>query len=100
MYIYVNESNEIIPRETMRRHFKEYLKKAGLSPDYRIHDLRGSFATRMIDETGNLELVRQLLGHSDIRTTMAYIIPSKKAKDRVRELNEIDGIEIKENTNK
>ena len=53
----------------------------------------------MIDETGNLELVRQLLGHSDIRTTMAYITPSKKAKDRVRELNEIDEIEIKEKTN-
>ena len=99
MYIYLNDKGNVIPKETMRRHYKIYLKKAKLSPNYRLHDLRGSFATRMIDETGNLELVRQLLGHADIRTTMAYITPSKKAKDKVRELNEIKGIEITESTN-
>lgn len=89
MHIFINDRGEVIPRETLRRHFKEYIKRSKVR-DIRMHDLRGSFATRMISETGNLELIRQLLGHADIRTTALYIKPTKKDKDKVRIANEFD----------
>ena len=89
VHVFLNEKGNVIPKETIRRHFKEYIRKAGV-PEIRIHDLRGSFATRMISETGNIELVRQLLGHSDVRTTIGYISPSRKDFDKIRELNKID----------
>lgn len=88
LHVFINAKGNVLPRETVRRHFKEYIQKAGIV-DIRLHDLRGSFATRMISETGNIELVRLLMGHSDARTTMAYITPNKRDYDKVRELNEI-----------
>lgn len=89
MYIFTNDKGDVIPRETLRRHFKEYIKLSKVR-DIRIHDLRGSFATRMIDEIGNMELVRQLLGHADIRTTAVYVRVTNKGLNKVRDANEID----------
>lgn len=41
-------------------------------PDFRFHDLRHTFATRMLRQTKNLKLVSRLLGHKDIATTSRY----------------------------
>ena len=38
----------------------------------RIHDLRHAAATAALMATGNLVLVRDLLGHSDFKTTERY----------------------------
>lgn len=40
--------------------------------DFRFHDLRHTFATRMLRQTGNIKLVSRLLGHSSIETTARY----------------------------
>ena len=41
-------------------------------PDFRFHDLRHTFATRLLRQTGNIKLVSRLLGHSTIETTTRY----------------------------
>jgi integrase len=41
-------------------------------PDFRFHDLRHTFATRLLRQTGNLKLVSRLLGHTTIDTTARY----------------------------
>lgn len=51
--------------------WREALDKAGIR-DFRFHDLRHTFATRLLRETGNIKLVSRLLGHSDITTTSRY----------------------------
>ncbi|MCJ2105535.1 site-specific integrase [Methylobacterium sp. E-041] len=40
--------------------------------DLHIHDLRRTAATRMLRATGNIAIVSDFLGHSDIRMTMRY----------------------------
>lgn len=40
--------------------------------DFRFHDFRHTFATRMLRHTGNLKLVQRLLGHRRIETTLKY----------------------------
>ncbi|MFN3314797.1 MAG: tyrosine-type recombinase/integrase [Hyphomonas sp.] len=40
--------------------------------DFRFHDLRHTFATRLLRQTGNLKLVSRLLGHADVTTTTRY----------------------------
>jgi integrase len=40
--------------------------------DFRFHDLRHTRATRILRETGNLKIVQQALGHTNIATTARY----------------------------
>jgi len=47
-------------------------RKAASIEDFRVHDLRHTFATRTLRRTGNLKLVSKLLGHKSIETTMKY----------------------------
>jgi integrase len=46
-------------------------QRAGL-PDLRIHDLRHSFASFLVNAGRSLYEVQELLGHADIRTTARY----------------------------
>ena len=46
-------------------------KEAGL-PDLRVHDLRHSFASFLVNAGRSLYEVQELLGHADIRTTSRY----------------------------
>lgn len=46
--------------------------KAAEIENFRFHDFRHTFATRMLRHTGNLQLVSKLLGHRDIQTTARY----------------------------
>ena len=56
-------------------------KQAGL-PDLRVHDLRHSFASFLVNAGRSLYEVQELLGHADIRTTSRY---AHLSRDRLRE---------------
>lgn len=58
----------IDPRNLLRQ-FKDLLVAAGL-PDMRFHDLRHSCATTLIAESVHPRVVQEILGHSQISTTM------------------------------
>lgn len=51
--------------------WRKALLDAGVD-NFRFHDLRHTFATRMLRNSQNLKLVSQLLGHKDIATTSRY----------------------------
>jgi integrase/recombinase XerD len=52
---------------------RENLKKTNISKDVSIHSLRHSYATHLLEEGVNIQKIQQLLGHSEIRTTMIYL---------------------------
>ena len=45
--------------------------RAGM-PEFRIHDLRHSFASYLVNAGRSLYEVQELLGHADIKTTSRY----------------------------
>ena len=69
--------------------FEKAVREAGIE-DFTFHDLRHSFASYMVMEGHGLPVVKEVLGHSDIRTTMRYTHVSKehirKAVDSMGEM--------------
>lgn len=60
-------------------------QEAGL-PELRIHDLRHSFASFLVNAGRSLYEVQELLGHADIRTTSRY---AHLSRERLREAVEV-----------
>lgn len=52
--------------------FKKYIRDAKLSDDIHFHTLRHSFASNLVQKGANLYVVKELLGHEDIKTTQVY----------------------------
>ena len=58
-------------KDGWRRVWMKALKDAGIE-DFRFHDLRHTYGTRLVRETGNLKLVQRGLGHTSINSTVRY----------------------------
>lgn len=65
----VNQNGQLLNGNLFTQRFKALLKKYSLR-DIRVHDLRHSFATEQLRSGANVENVRDLLGHSNIQTTL------------------------------
>ena len=52
---------------------RENLKKTTIAKDVNLHSLRHSYATHLLEEGLNIVTLKELLGHSEITTTMIYL---------------------------
>ena len=45
-------------------------RKPELLPHFSVHNLRHTFCTRFCENEGNIKVIQEIMGHSDIATTM------------------------------
>ena len=52
---------------------RESIKKTRIQKDVNLHSLRHAYATHLLEDGVNIVTLKELLGHSDISTTMVYL---------------------------
>ena len=52
---------------------REALKKTDIKKEVCLHTLRHSYATHLLEDGVNILLIKKLLGHAKIETTMIYL---------------------------
>lgn len=68
--VFVNARGNPISRKGVWKNFKAICARTGL--DVKVHTLRHSFATHLLQGGADLRSVQELLGHSDLSTTQIY----------------------------
>ena len=65
---------------TLQKHIKTAVQQLGLTKNATVHSLRHSFATHLIEAGYDIRTVQELLGHSNVNTTMIYTHVAVKNK--------------------
>lgn len=82
-FVFINPDTQK-PYTSIKTGFNKALYRAGIE-NFRFHDLRHTVGTRLVANGVDLQTVKEILAHSDIKTTQRYLHPVqeniKKAVD-------------------
>ncbi len=70
--LFLAKTGKRISARNVQKRFGEWGIKQGLSSHVHPHKLRHSFATHMLESSGDLRAVQELLGHANLSTTQIY----------------------------
>jgi hypothetical protein len=82
------DANGVLNEKSLRQHFQNLRRRAGINPAVTVHDLRRTALVKAYDRTHDLRIVSQLAGHARLSTTAWYLEhrDAAKLRDLVHEL--------------
>ena len=70
--VFVSRGGKPLSPRSIQSRIRYWAKTQGLAQNVYPHLLRHSFASHLLESSGDLRAVQELLGHSDIATTQVY----------------------------
>ncbi len=70
--IFISSRGKRISPRSVQQRLKQWAVRQGLAGHVYPHMLRHSFATHLLESSGDLRAIQELLGHADISTTQIY----------------------------
>lgn len=70
--LFISQRGAALHPSTLQKRLQRWAIKQGLETRLHPHQLRHSFASHMLESSGDLRAVQELLGHADISTTQIY----------------------------
>jgi integrase/recombinase XerC len=71
-HVFVSQRGNPIAVRTIQSRIRYWARRQGMPQDIYPHLLRHSFASHVLESSGDLRAVQELLGHADISTTQIY----------------------------
>lgn len=78
-WVFVQANGTQFSLTTLKRHFAVAKKLAGITRNFRFHDLRHSVGSRLASAGLNAFVIQGILGHTSLRMTERYSRPSAEA---------------------
>jgi len=70
--LFVSRRGDRVGRRTVQTRVNEWARRQGTPMGVHPHMLRHSFATHVLESSGNLRAVQEMLGHASLSTTQIY----------------------------
>jgi len=70
--LFTSRSGRRLGHRAVQQRVKQWARRKGIPGDLHPHTLRHSFASHVLESSGDLRAVQELLGHADISTTQVY----------------------------
>ena len=70
--VFVNNKGSRLGHRSIQRRIDHWAKRQGLDQHVHPHRLRHAFATHLLQSSGDIRAVQELLGHANISTTQIY----------------------------
>jgi integrase len=94
-YLFAHRRDSDKPLTTVYKSHLEAVEALGIEPAFRLYDLRHTFGSRSAMAGVDLATLRELMGHSNISTTMRYVHPTPEHKqEAVRKLEKFNAEQV------
>lgn len=83
-YLFEGQSGGPYSKRSVQQILKNALKGANIISDATVHTLRHSYATHLLENGTDIRIIKDLLGHTNIKTTEIYTHVTEVSKIKIK----------------